>query len=136
MIEALKGIFMRAIPASVLSILFLPGLVLAGCAPVPATKAAVSLPAPDGAWHGASTRFQADSRHCPGPQLLDIQVHGRQFDYRWARGQYITATIRDDNTLAGQDGEVTLDGTYSGDKIEGNAATPVCGLHFLLRRDG
>lgn len=97
---------------------------------VPAAAPAAPEPVPDGLWRGTSTRFQADSRGCPGPGLLALDVQNRTFVFRWGRGISVDVAIQPDGSLAGQSGDITVVGRYAGGRIEGDATSPSCGLHF------
>ena len=112
-------------------------LVVGGCAAKhkPAADAPTPLPVvADGDWHGTSTRFQADARHCPGPNLLDVPVLNNSFDYRWMPGVDIIVSIARDGTLSGSNGDVTVKGKVTGSRMEGDATSAACGLHFTLTR--
>jgi hypothetical protein len=112
-------------------------LLAAGCggkhaaAPAEPSQAAPSVVA-DGAWHGTTTRFQADSRHCPGPSLVDLAVVNNSFDYPWMRDVTVPVAIAPDGTLSGSNGDVTVSGKLVGQRMEGDAKNATCGLHFTL----
>ena len=122
------------------AVLLACALLAAGCAPKQRTKTdPVPPPSPpavkaDGNWHGTSTRFQANSRHCPVPSLLDFPVLNNSFDYRWMAGIEVPVTIAPDGALSGSDSEVTITGKVSGSRMEGDATSAACGLHFTATK--
>ncbi len=111
--------------------LAIPGL-LASCGVTPGTKA--SLANPDGVWRGTSTRSMAQSRRCPHPSLLRFDVLNRRFQYPWGQIALINVAINPDNTLIGQTGGIVVKGTYSAGRLEGDASTSQCGLHFTATK--
>jgi hypothetical protein len=108
----------------------------AGCVPQHGANTDPPPPpvAPDGSWHGTTTRFQADSRHCPSPSLLDFPVFNSSFDYRWMGGIRVPVSIAPDGTLSGSDGSVTIKGKITGSRMEGDATSAACGLHFTATK--
>ena len=110
---------------------------LAACAP-----AAPPPPAPppkppetvDGEYRGTSTRFQADSRGCPHPGLVRLEVIGNAFQYRWDPVTWVDATIAPDGTITGGAERITLVGRQTGPKIEGDVTNGNCGLHFTVTK--
>jgi hypothetical protein len=112
------------------------------CAAVAACAATPSPPAPppkppevvDGQYRGTSTRFQADSRACPHPGLVRLEVVGNAFQYRWDRATFVDATIAPDGAITGGAERITLVGKQSGPKIEGDVTNGNCGLHFTLTK--
>ena len=88
----------------------------------------------DGEYRGTSTRFQADSRACPHPGLVRIEVIGNAFHYRWDRNTWVDATIAPDGAITGGAERITLVGRQTGPKIEGYVTNGNCGLHFTLTR--
>lgn len=132
----------RPLPGRLLAAALLPPLALAACAhrrpattPVAHATPAGHLAGPDGAWSGTSTRFQADSRGCPNPGLVSTQVFDRQFELRWGnRGPDLSASIQPDGSIIGGNGDVTVSGKYSGERITVDAITSACGLHYTLHR--
>ncbi len=111
--------------------------VLAACAAKPPPPPAAPPKPPetiDGEYRGTSTRFQADSRACPHPGLVWIDVFGNAFQYRWDRNTMVDATIAPDGTIAGGAERITLVGKRTGPKIEGDVTNGNCGLHFTLTK--
>lgn len=108
------------------------GLLLAACAspPPPAPKPVEDVT--DGFYRGTATRFQANSRSCPRPGLVMVQVWDRRFQYRWAYGVMIDAVVQQDGTIVGEGNGVSLLGKYTRDRIEGDITNGDCGLHFTL----
>lgn len=88
----------------------------------------------DGEYRGTSTRFQADSRACPHPGLVRLEVIGNAFQYRWDRNTYVDSTIADDGTITGGAERITLVGKRDGPRIVGDVTNGNCGLHFTLTR--
>jgi hypothetical protein len=88
----------------------------------------------DGLYRGTSTRFQANSRNCPRPGLVSIQLWDRKFEYRWDRNTYIEVVVLPDGSLHGEVYGVSLTGRLDGDKITGDVTNGDCGLHFTLRK--
>ncbi len=88
----------------------------------------------DGEYRGTSTRFQADSRACPHPGLVRLEVVGNAFQYRWDRATFVDATIAPDGAITGGAERITLVGKQSGPKIEGDVTNGNCGLHFTLTK--
>ncbi len=86
----------------------------------------------DGFYRGTSTRFQANTRGCPRPGLVVVQVWDRRFQYRWAYGVQVNARILEDGTIEGEGQGISLLGRYSGTRIEGDITNGDCGLHFTL----
>ena len=104
---------------------------LAGCAsPPPPPKPPPKLPETvDGEYRGTSTRFQADSRACPHPGLVHLEVIGNAFQYRWDNRTMVDATITPDGAIAGTAERITLVGRQMGRKLEGDVTNGNCGLH-------
>jgi hypothetical protein len=88
----------------------------------------------DGEYRGTSTRFQADSRACPHPGLVRIQVIGNAFRYRWDRDTWVDGTIAPDGAITGGAERITLVGRQTGRRIEGDVTNGNCGLHFTLTK--
>ena len=88
----------------------------------------------DGVYRGSSTRFQADSRNCPHPGLLDLEVQGGRFEYRWSPLVYVDATIAPDSSVQGAGADVTLSGRLDGNTLSGDVTNGPCGLHFTTTR--
>ncbi|HME25628.1 MAG TPA: hypothetical protein VKI44_30550 [Acetobacteraceae bacterium] len=88
----------------------------------------------DGEYRGTSTRFQADSRACPHPGLVRIEVVGDAFQYRWDATTWVDATIAPDGTITGGAERITLVGKLTGPKIEGDVTNGNCGLHFTVTK--
>jgi hypothetical protein len=109
---------------------------LFGCStppkPAPPEPVVVKTPA-DGTWRGTSTRFQADSRQCPHPGLVEFVVWKNQFQYRWDYHVYIDATILPDDTVQGSAPGISLVGKRNGPRMEGDLTNGTCGLHFTVR---
>lgn len=116
-----------------LPILATLALLLAACgsSPPPAEPPSRS-DVTDGFYRGTSTRFQANSRNCPRPGLVMVQVWDRRFQYRWAYGVMIDAIVQPDGSIVGEGNGVSLLGKYSKDRIEGDITNGDCGLHFTL----
>jgi hypothetical protein len=87
----------------------------------------------DGTYRGTSTRFQADSRACPHPGLVEVVVWDRKFQYKWDYQVYVDATIAADDTIQGSGPGISLIGNRSGPTIDGDITNGTCGLHFTLR---
>ena len=103
--------------------------------PAPAPVAARDPPAPlDGVYWGTSTRFQADSRRCPHPGLVKLDVLNGQFQYRWDYRTQVDSSIGPDNAVLGQAEGITLVGRRNGSRIEGDVTNGHCGLHFTVTR--
>jgi hypothetical protein len=100
--------------------------------PPPSPAAPVKEPV-DGTYRGTSTRFQADSRACPHPGLVEIIVWQNKFQYRWDYHQYIDAVIAPDDTIQGSGPGISLNGKRNGRSINGDITNGTCGLHFTLR---
>jgi hypothetical protein len=88
----------------------------------------------DGEYRGTSTRFQADSRACPHPGLVFIEVYSHAFQYRWDPQTSVDATIAADGTVTGGAERITLVGRQAGTKIEGDVTNGNCGLHFTVTK--
>jgi len=86
----------------------------------------------DGFYRGTSTRFQANSRNCPRPGLVSVQVWDKRFQYRWSYGVEIDAVIEADGTIQGAGPGISLLGRYSDKRITGDVTNGDCGLHFTL----
>jgi hypothetical protein len=110
---------------------------LATCAPPPQPPAPTP-PKPafevDGYYRGTSTRFQASSRACPHPGLVDFQVIQHQFQYRWDYSTYVIGTIGQDGSVTGGAERITLVGKQDGPVIEGDVTDGNCGLHFTVKQ--
>src|SRR4051812_3962395 len=109
---------------------------LAACAstpppPPPAPKLPDTV---DGEYRGTSTRFQAESKTCPRPGLVRIEVIGQTFQFRWDGRTWVSATIADDGTITGGAERITLVGKLTGTKIVGDVTNGDCGLHFTVTR--
>jgi hypothetical protein len=102
--------------------------------PPPPPKPAAPPPEPvDGTYRGTSTRFQADSRVCPHPGLVEIVVWQNKFQYRWDYQVYVDATIAPDDTIQGSGPGISLIGKRNGRVIGGDITNGSCGLHFTLK---
>ena len=109
---------------------------LAACTSPPPPPAAPAKPAfeVDGYYRGTSTRFQADSRVCPHPGLVDFQVIQHEFQYRWDYQTFVMATIAPDGSVTGGAERITLVGKQDGPVIEGDVTNGNCGLHFTAKQ--
>ena len=99
--------------------------------PVPPPKPPESI---DGPYRGTSTRFQADSRACPHPGLVRFDVSGNAFQYRWDAVTWVDATIAPDGAITGGAERITLVGSQTGARIEGDVTNGNCGLHFTVTK--
>jgi hypothetical protein len=99
-------------------------------APTPPPTPAVDI---DGEYRGTSTRFQAGSKACPHPGLVDFQVIQHQFQYRWDYQTFVLATIAPDGGVTGGAESITLVGKQNGPVIEGDVTNGICGLHFTVK---
>lgn len=106
------------------------------CASTPAPPPAPPKPAfeVDGYYRGTSTRFQADSRACPHPGLVDFQVIQHQFQFRWDYKTFVLAAIAPDGAVTGGAERITLVGKQNGPQIEGDVTNGDCGLHFTVKK--
>jgi hypothetical protein len=86
----------------------------------------------DGEYRGTSTRFQADSRACPHPGLVRLEVIDSRFQFRWDRNTYIDGSIAPDGSVSGGAERFTLVGRRTGGKIEADVTNGDCGLHFTV----
>lgn len=111
-------------------------LVAACAAPPPPPPAPPPKPPEtvDGEYRGTSTRFQADSRACPHPGLVRIEVIANMFQFRWDRDTWVQATIADDGAVTGGAERITLVGRQTGPKIVGDVTNGDCGLHFTVSK--
>lgn len=111
---------------------------LAACEKPPPPPPPAPPPAPpqtvDGEYRGTSTRFQADSRSCPHPGLVHIEVAGNAFEFRWDYRTQVAATITPDGTVNGGAERITLVGRQSGPQIEFDVTNGNCGLHVTATR--
>jgi hypothetical protein len=111
---------------------------LSACAapPSPAPPAPASRPPEtiDGEYRGTSTRFQAQSRTCPHPGLVRLEVINSQFQFRWDARTWVDAAIAPDGNVTGSAERITLVGKQAGPKIEGDVTDGNCGLHFTVTR--
>ncbi len=87
-----------------------------------------------GIWRGTSTRFQAESRACPHPGLVTLQVWDDKFQYRWDGKTWVDAEIGSDDVVRGQAPGITLIGKRAGSRIEGDITNGDCGLHFTVMK--
>ncbi len=112
-------------------------VMLAACAatppppPAPPAKPAQTI---DGEYRGTSTRFQADSRACPHPGLVRLEVIANAFQFRWDPHTWVDATIAPDGAITGGAERITLVGKQSGRRIEGDVTNGNCGLHFTVTK--
>jgi hypothetical protein len=120
------------------------GLLAALCAALSACAAAPpsAPPAPaskppemiDGEYRGTSTRFQAQSRACPHPGLVRLEVINGQFQFRWDARTWVDAAITPDGKVTGSAERITLVGKQVGPKIDGDVTDGDCGLHITVTR--
>jgi hypothetical protein len=112
-------------------------VVLVACAAKPSTSPAPPPRPPnsiDGEYRGTSTRFQADSRGCPHPGLVRLEVIAGAFQYRWDPVTWVDAAIAPDGTITGGAERITLVGKLAGPKIEGDVTDGNCGLHVTVTK--
>jgi hypothetical protein len=110
--------------------------VLSACASPPPPAASPAKPPSsdiDGEYRGTSTRFQAESRSCPHPGLVDFQVIQHQFQYRWDYQTFVLAAIAPDGSVTGGAERITLVAKQNGSVIEGDVTNGNCGLHFTVK---
>jgi len=88
----------------------------------------------DGAYRGTSTRFEAQSRACPHPGLVRLQVIDSRFQFRWDANTWVDAAIAPDGTVTGSAESITLVGRQAGARIEGDVTNGTCGLHFTVTK--
>ena len=88
----------------------------------------------DGAYRGTSTRFEAQSRACPHPGLVRLQVIDSRFQFRWDANTWVDAAIAPDGTVTGSAESITLVGKQTGPRIEGDVTNGNCGLHFTVTK--
>jgi hypothetical protein len=112
--------------------------VLSACSSPPPPPAPAPPPKPpqtiDGEYRGTSTRFQADTRACPHPGLVDFAVVNSAFQFRWDRDTYVDATIAPDGTVNGSGERITLLGKLTGPVLEADVTNGNCGLHFTVKK--
>jgi hypothetical protein len=99
--------------------------------PAPAPKPAETI---DGEYRGTSTRFQAESRACPHPGVVRIEVIDSAFQFRWDPRTFVDAKIASDGAITGGAERITLVGRQAGPKIEGDVTNGDCGLHFTVTK--
>jgi hypothetical protein len=111
---------------------------LSACATPPPPAPPAPPPKPpetiDGEYRGTSTRFQAQTRICPHPGLVRLEVLDSRFQFRWDAGTWVDAMIAPDGTVTGNAERITLVGKQAGPKIEGDVTDGDCGLHFTVTR--
>ena len=108
---------------------------LATCAPTAPTPPPASAKPPetiDGEYRGTSTRFQAESRACPHPGLVHLEVIDSRFQFRWTPAIWVDGAIAPDGTVTGGAERITLVGRQTGPKIEADVTNGDCGLHFTV----
>jgi hypothetical protein len=113
------------------------GAALVSCAPSPPAAPAPPPKPPDivdGEYRGTSTRFQADSRGCPHPGLVNFQVIQNQFQFRWDYKTWVNAAIAPDGGITGGAESITLVGRQSGTTIQADVTNGNCGLHFTVKK--
>jgi len=111
---------------------------LAACASPPPAPAPVPPPKPpetvDGEYRGTSTRFQADSKACPHPGLVRLEVIDSAFQFRWDSDTWVDGKIASDGAVTGGAERITLVGTQTGPRIVGDVTNGDCGLHFTVTK--
>ena len=125
---------MQTIRAAALAVCVAGQLGCAAQPPAPPAPPAKSPERLDGEYRGTSTRFQADSRACPHPGLVRIEVIGNAFQFRWDRDTWVDATIADDGNVTGGAERITLVGKQSDGKIVGDVTNGNCGIHFTVTK--
>jgi hypothetical protein len=120
------------------------GLVAALCVALSACAASPPPPPPapppkppetiDGDYRGTSTRFQAQTRTCPHPGLVRLEVNDSKFQFRWDATTWVDAAIAPDGAVTGSAERITLVGKQAGSKIDGDVTNGDCGLHFTVTR--
>ena len=116
-------------------IFFSIGATLAACAAPPPPPPPAQLQPKvtvDGEYRGTSTRFQAESRACPHPGLVQFQVFDNHFQFRWDRNTWVDGTIAPDGAVTGGAERITLVGKQTGPKLEADLTNGDCGLHFTV----
>jgi hypothetical protein len=112
--------------------------IAAACKPPPPPQPPVPQPKPpetiDGAYRGTSTRFQAQSRACPHPGLVRLEVIDSRFQFRWDANTWVDAAIAPDGTVTGSAESITLVGKQTDRRIEADVTNGNCGLHFTVTR--
>jgi hypothetical protein len=86
----------------------------------------------DGEYRGTSTRFQAESRACPHPGLVRLEVIDSRFLFRWDGRVQVDGAIAPDGAVTGGGERITLVGRRTGPKIEADVTNGDCGLHFTV----
>jgi hypothetical protein len=86
----------------------------------------------DGEYRGTSTRFQAESRACPHPGLVQFQVFDNHFQFRWDRNTWVDGIVGPDGVVTGGAERITLVGKQTGPKLEADVTNGDCGLHFTV----
>jgi hypothetical protein len=108
---------------------------LAACAPTAPTSPPAPAKPPetvDGEYRGTSTRFQAESRACPHPGLVRLEVIDSRFQFRWTATIWVDGAIAPDGSVTGGAERITLVGRQTGPKIEADVTNGDCGLHFTV----
>ena len=115
------------------SVLVALTLLPAACgSPPPPPTAPKPIEDSSGFWRGTSTRFQVESRACPHPGLVTIQVWDDKFQYRWDNKIWVDTEIGADSVVRGQGPGITLVGKRTGKRLEGDVTNGECGLHFTV----
>ncbi len=117
-----------------ISCLLALSLLPAACGSAPSSPASRPAEETSGFWRGTSTRFQVESRSCPRPGLVTIQVWDDKFQYRWDSKTWVDAAILPDGTVQGQALGVSLTGKIAGKRMEGDITNGNCGLHFTVMK--
>ncbi len=107
-------------------------LLPAACASPPPPAAPKPAEETSGFWRGTSTRFQVESRTCPHPGLVTLQVWDDKFQFRWDNKTFVDAEIGADAVVRGQAPGITLVGKRAGKRLEGDVTNGECGLHFTV----
>jgi hypothetical protein len=107
---------------------------LSACASTPTAPATPAKPPEniDGEYRGTSTRFQAESRACPHPGLVRLEVIDSRFLFRWDGRVQVDGAIAPDGAVTGGGERITLVGRRTGPKIEADVTNGDCGLHFTV----
>jgi hypothetical protein len=115
--------------------------------PPPPPKPAFTPETIDGVYRGTSTRYRAESRACPSPGLVTLDVESGQFSYRWKYHVMVPATILPDGSVQGQLDDLTLTGRLvpaeppaspggrpTLQRIEGDVSNAQCAVHYTVTK--
>ena len=61
-------------------------------------------------------------------------MFNNSFDYRWMAGLHVAVVIAQDGTVSGSQDDVTITGKVTGTRMEGDATSTACGLHFTATK--